>query len=42
MADLRIVATARVLDVPLVIHDRIFLNAPGLATITELDQDGGG
>jgi hypothetical protein len=34
-ADLWIGATARLLDVPLVTHDRVFENAPGLVVICE-------
>ncbi len=36
MADLWIAATAVVLDLPLVTHDRVFLGAPGITVISEL------
>lgn len=35
-ADLWIAATARLIGVPLVTHDRIFFDAPGLQVISEL------
>jgi len=37
-ADLWIAATARLIDVPLVTHDRIFFDAPGLQVISELTR----